>query len=86
MASVQVVVGVWDSAAGVYGRPAFFTSTGVAIRSFSDEVKRKEEGNQMAQHPDDFSLHLLGTFDDVTGVLVADSSRQMLVRGKDVAV
>ena len=79
------VVSIFDSAAGVYSRPAFVPSTGVAIRDFTDEVNRKADDNQLSKHPEDFSLYLLAAFDDNNGVFSGDDSfPQVLVRGKDV--
>ncbi|AXH76127.1 MAG: nonstructural protein [Microviridae sp.] len=55
---------VFDIALGTFGRPMFLQSTGQAIRSFSDEVNRSADDNQMNKHPVDFSLFHLGEFDD----------------------
>ena len=72
---------VKDRAADAYGRPMFVPSTGIAIRSFSDEVNRNDENNQMYNHSDDFDLYELGTFDDNTG-LFSLHSRTMLQQGQ----
>lgn len=63
------VVSVFDSAAGAYNRPFHVPSTGLAVRSFRDEVNRKAEDNTMYNHPGDYTLELLGTFDDSSGLL-----------------
>jgi len=63
-----VLCSVKDRAADAYGRPMFVPSVGVAIRSFSDEVNRKDQENQLFNHPDDFDLYELGEFDDNTGL------------------
>ena len=41
----SVVLAVFDSAVQGFGRPMFFQSLGVAIRSFTDEVNRSAEDN-----------------------------------------
>jgi len=79
----QVVCAVFDSAAGVYGRPIFVASRGVALRSFTDEVNRRTPENPMSEHPEDFSLFLLAEFDDNSGEFFSAGS-ECLVRGKDV--
>lgn len=63
------VVSVYDSAAGAYNRPFYVPSTGLAVRSFRDEVNRNAEDNSMFRHPGDYTLELLGTFDDSSGLL-----------------
>ena len=63
------VVSVYDSAAGAYNRPFYVPSTGLAVRSFRDEVNRKAEDNTMYNHPGDYTLELLGTFDDSSSLL-----------------
>lgn len=65
---ILTVVSIFDQATQAYSRPVFVQSTGVAIRSFSDEVNRDEPNNEMRRHPGDFSLFNIGTFDDSTGV------------------
>ena len=66
----MVICSIRDSAADAYGRPFFLPSVGVAIRSFTDEVDRPSEDNQIYQHPEDFDLFELGEFDDTTGRFV----------------
>lgn len=78
-----VIVAVRDSAAGGFGRPVFSASTGVAARSFSDEVNRVADDNQMNKHPGDFELWKIGEYDDVSGV-VTSCEHLFLARGKDV--
>lgn len=76
----QVVCGVFDRAAQLFGRPIFCATTAQATRSFKDEINRAD--SEMGRHPDDFDLFLLATFDDNTGVFLSDS--QLIVRGKDL--
>ena len=60
------VFAVYDSALGGYLRPFCAPSRAVAIRSFADEVRNPE--GIFHSHPKDYSLHLLGYFDDQTGI------------------
>lgn len=80
----MIVVSIKDRAADAFGRPFYVPSVGVAIRSFQDEVNRASEDNQMYQHPDDFDLYELGSFDDSTGTFVLDESPKLLTLGKQV--
>lgn len=76
---------VRDSAADSYMNPFFSTSTGIAIRSFRDEVNRKAEGNTLAAHPSDFELYQLGYFDPGDGSFEVMAKPHLLIRGKDCA-
>ncbi len=78
----QVVVSVKDRAADAFGRPAFVPSTGVAIRSFSDEINRDHPENQMFSHPDDFDLYELAMYDDSTGIVEMLDTPKLLMLGK----
>jgi len=77
---------VKDRAADAYGRPMFVPSTGVAIRSFSDEINRADADNQLYNHPDDFDLYELGEFDDNTGKFVIHEEPKLLSLGKQVQI
>jgi hypothetical protein len=78
------ICSVKDRAADAFGRPMFVPSTGVAIRSFSDEINRANDDNQLYNHPDDFDLYDLGSFDDNTGLFELHQLPQLLTLGKQV--
>lgn len=80
--AVHTIISVFDRAAGCFGTPFFVPAKGVGVRSFTDEVNRDDKANQLFQHPDDFDLYTLGTFDDNAGSF--DYELHQLVRGKDV--
>lgn len=79
-----IICTVKDRAADAYGRPMFVPSTGVAIRSFSDEINRNNAENQLYNHPDDFDLYELGEFDDNTGLFSLYEQPKLLSLGKQV--
>jgi len=79
----HVMVAVRDRAADTFGRPFFVAAVAQAIRSFSDEVNRADKDNQLFNHPEDFDLYEVGSFDDDTGDLVAIKPRMVAV-GKDL--
>ncbi len=81
-----VLCSVKDRAADAYGRPMFVSSVGVAIRSFSDEVNRKDAENQLYNHPDDFDLYEFGEFDDNTGLFSLHEQPKLLSLGKQVKI
>jgi hypothetical protein len=78
-----VIVSVKDSAAQAFGRPIFVPSNAVAIRSFRDEVNRKDSTDDLSRHPDDFELYEVGVFDDATGIIVVIEPR-LVARAKDL--
>lgn len=78
------ICSVFDSAAGVFGRPFFVPSTAVAVRSFRDEVMRDEIHNDLHKHPNDFVLYQLGEFDDNSGGFVVLDRPGVLHRAIDV--
>lgn len=80
------VVAVYDNAAGAFGRPFFVNSKGLAIRSFSDEVNRASDDNQLYMHPDDFVLHLIAMWDDDTGTFSVPDDVGVISRGSFVKI
>lgn len=76
---------VRDRATEVFGTPMFMVASGQAIRSFSDEVNRAAEDNQLYQHPDDFDLYECGEFETSTGEFDVYVPR-VLMRGKDCSL
>lgn len=62
----MTVVAILDKGINAFGRPAFVRSKQEAVRSFTDELNRQGE-NHLKDHPEDYSLYCLGTWDDNTG-------------------
>lgn len=79
------IFSIHDSATEMYGRPFFMVARGQALRSFKDEINRVDNSNDLAKHPDDFSLYHLGSFDDNTGSFQLFDIPEQVVRGKDIA-
>jgi len=77
------VCSVRDRAVDSYGNPFFVQAVGQAVRSFSDEINRRADDNQLNKHPEDFDLYTLGTFNSDTGLFDTGVPRQIAV-GKDV--
>lgn len=77
------IVAIRDRAADVFGQPNFVTSIGGAIRSFSDEINNKREGNTLNQHPEDFDLFELGDYDDASASFDLLPQPRQIAIGKD---
>lgn len=59
------IVAVRDRAVAGFMPPIFVSHVGMAVRSFSDEVRKPD--TQFNAHPDDFDLFELGSFETDTG-------------------
>ncbi len=69
---------IFDTAAGAYMRPFFLQADSQAIRSFKDIALDKDHA--VGQHPEDYSLVRVGTFDDQTG-LIHPETVEVLING-----
>lgn len=56
----------------------FLITEGQALRSFTDEVNRKDENNSLNKHPEDFELYALGIFDTQTGLFETQAPKQVI--------
>lgn len=61
------IFSVYDSKSGYYCSPFFLKSTGEALRSFMDTASGKKD-SMISQHPEDFTLFELGTYDEIKAV------------------
>jgi hypothetical protein len=79
------VFAVRDYAVETLGPPVTVVSVGQAVRGFTDEVNRADDGNMMFGHPDDFALVYLADFDNESGAFsVPADGLRVVARGKDV--
>lgn len=60
---------VYDVQAGVFLPMFQARADGEAVRSVVQAAQDKRPGNMLAEYPDQFTLMVLGTFDDTTGVI-----------------
>jgi hypothetical protein len=64
----KVYYAVYDRKAELFSAPFLEIKDGTAIRAIQDLVVNSPD-HAFAKHPLDFSLHKLGEFDDVSGVI-----------------
>lgn len=70
---------VRDVAADNFGSPFFVQHVGIAVRGFTDEVNNFRDGNNnLYNHPKDFSLYEIGSFDQDTGTLEAFDTPKLI--------
>lgn len=77
-----IVCAVRDRAVDAFLRPIFVAHIGQAKRQFRDEINRKEPGNSLNKHPEDYDLYEMGEFDENTGLFATGTPRMVEV-GKD---
>ena len=63
------IYAVYDVASGVYDGPFPGVADGAVIRDFTDMCKKGD--SKMGQHPEDFTLFKVGTWNDGTGEVEA---------------
>lgn len=76
----MVCCAIHDSAIDAFMRPMFVPKSGMAVRMFMDEVRRKD--SEMCKHPTDYSLHEIGVWDEETGKF-ENVGPKLLIRGAD---
>lgn len=81
MATHQVLA-VRDRATDSFGQPIFVVAVGVAVRSFTDEVNRKE--SPFNAHPEDYDLYHLAEYEDRQGQIQPFSTPRLVSIGKDL--
>lgn len=62
------VFSVYDKKSAAYAPPFFYHHKGQALRAFEDAVN--DANSPLHKHPEDFSLFLLGEWNEVSGVLL----------------
>lgn len=67
---------IYDRAVDAYMRPFMCKAEGEALREFIN--LRNSEGSAVYSHPHDFSLFLIGTFNDNDGELVSCVPKRLM--------
>lgn len=60
-----------DCKAELYNPPSYFHNEGQATRQFSDAINNPE--TPYGQHPEDYTLFRIGTYDDETAEITPES-------------
>lgn len=76
------ICAIYDSKAEAWLNPMVFQSNGQALRSFEDAVKNTE--SDFGRHPEDYSLFLLGSFEQRNGEIQVQVPMVHLANGMDV--
>lgn len=70
-----------DIKADAFATPFFQATQGQALRAFADLANDKQ--TTVGQHPEDYVLYFLGTFDLISGDITAEPRPQHLASGTD---
>lgn len=76
---------VHDSKAEAYLPPFFMRSIGEAQRAFADAVNSPEKGN-FSDHYADYTLFVIGEYDDQNAVIVNLEPKKALANGVQVKI
>ena len=79
---MQKLYYLYDSKSETYTAPMLHPARGQAIRSFSDAVNGGE--GVISQHPEDFTLFEIGTFDPYTGDVQLYETKDSVANGVDL--
>ena len=70
-----------DSKIGDFGLPFFFQTSGQAVRFLADLVR--DSKTVICQHPEDFRLYELGTYDNHTGTFTNLAAPDFIAKAAD---
>lgn len=74
----KVYYAVFDRKAEMYSTPFLEIKDGTAIRAVQDIVINNKD-HAFAKHPSDFSLHRLGEFDEMSGVITGKNKPEKII-------
>lgn len=72
------IYSVRDKRANTYGQPMAMPTDAHAVRSFTQEVNRKDDSNMLNQYPEDFAIYYIGYFDTDNGT-ITETGPQLLL-------
>lgn len=75
-----ILVSIKDRKVQAFHAPSTVRAIGEATRNFQDAVNDPKNG-QLYNHPEDFELYRLGTYDDQTGQIAPETPK--LIAGGD---
>lgn len=78
--NVKLLFAIHDSVANEYNPPLSFASIAVAVRFFGDLCKKD---SIISNHPTDFRLVLLGSFDCSSGSIVSLEEVNIVAKATD---
>lgn len=77
-----IMCSIFDSAVGNYSPPFCVRSLGLALRDFRSEASNKQ--SRIAASPQDYTLFVIGEFDDERGACFTLDAPRRVVSGHEV--
>ncbi len=68
----QQIYAIYDTCAGIYDSPHFANSDDIVRRQFTDIASAAD--NPISKHPEHYSLHRLGAWDNTNGKIVDETN------------
>lgn len=81
---MKTIVSLKDTAARIYGMPFSVQAPAQAVRSLQDEVNSQTSTSDVHNHPSDFELYEIASFNEDSGILVPHPLPLLLCRAKDL--
>lgn len=75
---------ILDQKAHSFNPPYFLPHEDIAIRGFAQSIRHPDRYPTMRDFPEDFTLYLIGEFDDQSGKLLGYPEPKFIVRGSDL--
>ena len=72
----MLMFSVFDTKLAAFGTPFYMPKENVAIRTFNDLTN--DPKSSIYKHPEDYTLYLLGNFNDETGLVESQKPHPML--------
>ena len=66
---ISPLVSLYDRKTRIWSTPNTVPTSEAAIRGFIDAVNSGKTDNDLVNHPDDFTLYELGTFNSANGLI-----------------
>lgn len=76
----HVTLSVYDEKAQFFSPPMCFKTVAEGTRVFLDECRNSN--SVLSQHPEDFSLYEIGSFDDSNGEIISFVPNKFIARGQ----
>lgn len=77
-----IACSIYDSKTKTYTPPMYFKGQGEALRAFIDISD--DEKNMISRHPEDYSLHHIGTFDADTAKLTGCTTYTCIAKAHEI--
>ncbi len=78
------IYAIYDTCSGLYSRPIFDNADAAAKRQFGDLAIAAD--HPVGQHPDHYSIHRLGVYDDMTGTFINEENECLITGLESVSL